>query len=213
MCQKYCKLCCFLSSFSPFTVNKSKAIPFEPGCTKTMICARVFVLILAIVATACAACANVFAVFQKEVAGVKTIQTLWYSKVSAGPSDTVSKVADSVCAQFKLFFTVCEGVTVGAAGLGFIVVLLAIVRLFTGPALCFLKCLISFLLSLAFAASGVCVALVVYGYLKGYCQDDAILAPLYLPFKESGFDFWVSFYLICIACGLFMITNLFQCCA
>ncbi|KAH9577179.1 Amastin surface glycoprotein [Trypanosoma melophagium] len=178
-----------------------------------MICSRIIVLILVIAATACAACANVFALFYGDNLGIKTIQTLWYSKTRAGGADTVSKVADSPCKEYKTFFTVSEGVAVGAAGLGFIVFLLAIAQLAMRSRVCCLRDFISRLLLLAFCAAGVCVALSVYGYLKGYCQDDALLAPIYGSFQERKFNFSLAFYLICASCGLFLIADIFECCA
>ncbi|RNF25650.1 uncharacterized protein Tco025E_02210 [Trypanosoma conorhini] len=170
-------------------------------------CFRVLVLVLAILATACAVCANIFPVFQKENELVTMKQTLWYNEVILPDgNETEQKVSKSLCGQYKLFFRVSEGTAVGAIGVGLIVVLLTVIQMICRVLSCCLGCFTSLLIDLAFAASGVCVALLVYGYMKGYCQDDTALSPLYAPFKDQDYKFAESFYLICVACALFLIS-------
>ncbi|RNE99599.1 uncharacterized protein Tco025E_09140, partial [Trypanosoma conorhini] len=172
-----------------------------------MFCLRVLVLVLAILATACAVCANIFPVFQKEKELVTTKQTLWYNEVILPDgNETEQKVSKSLCGQYKLFFQVSEGTAVGAAGVGLIVVGIVFAQLFLHERICCFIYGVSLLIDLAFAASGVCVALLVYGYMKGYCQDDTALSPLYAPFKDQDYKFAESFYLICVACALFFIS-------
>ncbi|KEG06561.1 hypothetical protein DQ04_13341020 [Trypanosoma grayi] len=173
---------------------------------------RVFVLILSVLATACVVCANLFDVFRRDIGGGSTKQTLWYSKATVG-SGIKDLVRDSLCNEYKLFFQISEGVAVGGAAIGFIVLILAIVRLFMGRGSCFLRCFILFLTSAAFAGCGACVGLLVFGYMQGYCQNDDSLRDAYAPFKDRGYEFVEGFYLICVACGLFLFVNFFQCCA
>ncbi|RNE99600.1 uncharacterized protein Tco025E_09141 [Trypanosoma conorhini] len=177
-------------------------------------CFRVLVLVLAILATACAVCANIFPVFQKKKELVTMKQTLWYNEVILPDgNETEQKVSKSLCGQYKLFFRVSEGTAVGAAGVGLIILGLVTAHVIANVKNCCLTICISLLVLLAFAASGVCVALLVYGYMKGYCQDDTALSPLYSPFKDQDYKFAESFYLICASCALFLISSFFQCCA
>ncbi|RNF01820.1 hypothetical protein TraAM80_06755 [Trypanosoma rangeli] len=66
---------------------------------------RILVLIMAVLATACAVCANIFPVFQKKSDTVTMKQTLWYSRtILPGGNETEHKVSKSLCQQYKLFF-------------------------------------------------------------------------------------------------------------
>ncbi|KEG06559.1 hypothetical protein DQ04_13341000 [Trypanosoma grayi] len=176
-----------------------------------MFCCRVLVLLTSVLATAAAACANVFTLFRKSDGSTKYEQTLWYSRVTAGHNKEMVK--DSPCDQYKLFFQISEGATVGGAGVGFIVLVVAIVQLFVIYRASSFRCGIFTFSFIAFAACGACVGLLVFGYMKGYCQNDDSLRDAYAPFKDSGYQFAEGFYLICAACGLFLFSSLFQCCA
>ncbi|EAN81696.1 hypothetical protein, conserved [Trypanosoma cruzi] len=177
-------------------------------------CCRVFVLIFTILAIGCAVCVNIFPLFEKESDAAKVKQTLWYNQTTVpGGVGTKVDVSDSLCGQYKLFFQVSEGAAVGAAGIGLVVLGLAIARLVLEEKSSCLNCTMSLLLSLAFAACGACVALIVYGYMKGYCQSDAVLSSQYGPFKDQGYKFSEAFYLICAACVFFFVSSFFQCCA
>ncbi|RNE99568.1 hypothetical protein TraAM80_08102 [Trypanosoma rangeli] len=173
---------------------------------------RILVLIMAVLATACAVCANIFPVFQKKSDTVTMKQTLWYSRtILPGGNETEHKVSKSLCQQYKLFFQASEAMIMGAIGVGLIVMVFVIVQMICGSLSCCLGCLTSLLITIASAASGVCVALLVYGYMKGYCQDDTALSSIYAPFKDQNYKFAESFYLICVACGLFFLSRFFQC--
>ncbi|KAF5218301.1 hypothetical protein ECC02_008804 [Trypanosoma cruzi] len=175
---------------------------------------RVTVLIFTILAIGCAACANIFPVFKKESNTKKVKQTLWYSQTTvSGGVGTKVDVSESLCGQYKLFFQVSEGAAVAAAGIGLVVLGLAIAQLILEEKNSRFTCCAASLISLAFAACGACVALIVYGYMRGYCQSDAVLSPQYGPFKDQGYKFSEAFYLICAACGLFLLSSFFQCCA
>ncbi|PWU89841.1 hypothetical protein C3747_384g23 [Trypanosoma cruzi] len=175
---------------------------------------RVTVLIFTILAIGCAACANIFPVFKKESNTKKIKQTLWYSQTTVpGGVGTKVDVSDSLCGQYKLFFQVSEGAAVAAAGIGLVVLGLAIAQLILEEKSSRFTCCAASLISLAFAACGACVALIVYGYMKGYCQSDAVLSSQYGPLKDQGYKFSEAFYLICAACGLFLLSSFFQCCA
>ncbi|EAN84422.1 hypothetical protein, conserved [Trypanosoma cruzi] len=175
---------------------------------------RVTVLIFTILAIGCAACANIFPVFKKESNTKKVKQTLWYSQTTvSGGVGTKVDVSESLCGQYKLFFQVSEGAAVAAAGIGLVVLGLAIAQLILEEKSSRFTCCAASLISLAFAACGACVALIVYGYMRGYCQSDAVLSPQYGPFKDQGYKFSEAFYLICAACGLFLLSSFFQCCA
>ncbi|KEG05257.1 hypothetical protein DQ04_24521000, partial [Trypanosoma grayi] len=161
-----------------------------------MFCCRALVLPLAILATAAAVCANLFAVFRKGTGHNKSEQTLWYSKADVG-SGIKEMVKDSPCDQYKLFFEISEGGAAGGAGVGFIICVLAIAQLCSRQGMCCLKCITSLFVTLAFAGCGACVGLLVFGYMKGYCQNDDSLRDAYAPFKDSGYQFAEGFYLIC----------------
>ncbi|ESL12219.1 hypothetical protein TRSC58_00017 [Trypanosoma rangeli SC58] len=173
---------------------------------------RVLVLIMVLLATACAVCANIFPVFQKKNNVVTIKQTLWYNRTAlSGGNEIEQKVSESLCTQYKLFFQVSEAMVVATVGVGLIVVGFAIAQLIIAVKGRCLACCGSFLITLAFDASGVCVALLVYGYMKGYCQNDTSLSSVYAPFKDQNYKFAESFYLISVACGLFLISSLFEC--
>ncbi|PWU88987.1 hypothetical protein C3747_412g11 [Trypanosoma cruzi] len=71
---------------------------------------RVIVLVLAMLATACAVCANIFPVFKKESDAAKVKQTLWYNQTTVpGGVGTKVDVSDSLCGQYKLFFSGIRG--------------------------------------------------------------------------------------------------------
>ncbi|PWU86750.1 hypothetical protein C3747_384g24 [Trypanosoma cruzi] len=175
---------------------------------------RVIVLVLAMLATACAVCANIFPVFKKESDAAKVKQTLWYNQTTVpGGVGTKVDVSDSLCGQYKLFFQVSEGAAVAAAGIGLVVVLFVIIQMIFQRICCCLGCATSLLISIAFVACVVCLALIVYGYMRGYCQSDAVLSSQYGPFKDQGYKFSEAFYLICAACVFFFVSSFFQCCA
>ncbi|RNF17593.1 hypothetical protein TcG_05502, partial [Trypanosoma cruzi] len=91
---------------------------------------RVIVLIFTILATACAVCVNIFPLFEKGSDAAKVKQTLWYNQTTvSGGVGTKVDVSESLCGQYKLFFQVSEGAAVGAAGIGLVVLGLAIARL------------------------------------------------------------------------------------
>ncbi|PWU86748.1 hypothetical protein C3747_520g3 [Trypanosoma cruzi] len=71
---------------------------------------RVTVLIFTILAIGCAVCANIFPVFKKESNTKKIKQTLWYSQTTVpGGVGTKVDVSDSLCGQYKLFFSGIRG--------------------------------------------------------------------------------------------------------
>ncbi|KAF8293607.1 putative Amastin surface glycoprotein [Trypanosoma cruzi] len=175
---------------------------------------RVIVLIFTILAIGCAACANIFPLLKKGSDAAKVKQTLWYNQTTvSGGVGTKVDVSESLCGQYKLFFQASEGAAVGAAGIGLVVLGLAIAQLILEEKSSRFTCCAASLISLAFAACGACVALIVYGYMRGYCQSDAVLSSQYGPFKDQGYKFSEAFYLICAACGLFLLSSFFQCCA
>ncbi|PBJ79027.1 hypothetical protein BCY84_03479 [Trypanosoma cruzi cruzi] len=165
-------------------------------------------------ATACAVCVNIFPVFKKESDAAKVKQTLWYNQTTvSGGVGTKVDVSESLCGQYKLFFQVSEGAAVAAAGIGLVVVLFVIIQMIFQRICCCLGCATSLLISIAFVACVVCLALIVYGYMRGYCQSDAVLSSQYGPFKDQGYKFSEAFYLICAACVFFFVSSFFQCCA
>ncbi|PWU90808.1 hypothetical protein C3747_356g37 [Trypanosoma cruzi] len=175
---------------------------------------RVIVLVLVILATACAVCANIFPLFEKESDAAKVKQTLWYNQTTvSGGVGTRVDVSESLCGQYKLFFQVSEGAAVGAAGIGLVVLGLAIARLVLEEKSACLNCTMSLLISLAFAACGACVALIVYGYMRGYCQSDAVLSPQYGPFKGSGLQVFRGLLPHLRRLRSFSAFQFFQCCA
>ncbi|KEG06562.1 hypothetical protein DQ04_13341030, partial [Trypanosoma grayi] len=178
----------------------------------TMVCCRVLVLLTSVLATAAAACANVFTLFRKSDGSKRYEQTLWFTRKNVGIGRK-KMVKDSPCDQYKLFFQISEGATVGGAFVGFIVLIVAIVQLFVIYRSSSIRCGIFTLSFIAFAACGACVGLLMYGYMQGYCQNNLLLSNSYAPFKDSGYEFAEGFYLICAACGLFLFCSLFQCCA
>ncbi|PWU86759.1 hypothetical protein C3747_520g10 [Trypanosoma cruzi] len=91
---------------------------------------RVIVLVLAMLATACAVCANIFPVFKKGNDAATVKQTLWYNQTTvSGGVGTKVDVSESLCGQYKLFFQVSEGAAVAAAGIGLVVVLFVIIQM------------------------------------------------------------------------------------
>ncbi|KAF8276845.1 hypothetical protein TcBrA4_0122000 [Trypanosoma cruzi] len=151
---------------------------------------RVTVLIFTILAIGCAACANIFPVLKKESDAAKVKQTLWYNQTTvSGGVGTKVDVSESLCGQYKLFFQASEGAAVGAAGIGLVVLGLAIAQLILEEKSSRFTCCAASLISLAFAACGACVALIVYGYMRGYCQSDAVLSSQYGPLRIRATSF------------------------
>ncbi|RNC59134.1 hypothetical protein TcCL_ESM03202, partial [Trypanosoma cruzi] len=107
---------------------------------------RVIVLVLAMLATACAVCANIFPVFKKGNDAATVKQTLWYNQTTvSGGVGTKVDVSESLCGQYKLFFQVSEGAAVAAAGIGLVVVLFVIIQMIFQRICCCLGCVTSLL--------------------------------------------------------------------
>ncbi|PWU86756.1 hypothetical protein C3747_520g8 [Trypanosoma cruzi] len=166
---------------------------------------RVIVLVLAMLATACAVCANIFPVFKKGNDAATVKQTLWYNQTTvSGGVGTKVDVSESLCGQYKLFFQVSEGAAVAAAGIGLVVVLFVIIQMIFQRICCCLGCVTSLLISHCVCrVCGVSGAYCVWVH-EGLLPERRRVSSQYGPFKDQGYKFSEAFYLICAACVFFL---------
>ncbi|KPA77833.1 hypothetical protein ABB37_06645 [Leptomonas pyrrhocoris] len=181
-----------------------------------MSCAyRVFVLTVLMLLTACATCANLFAIFRKPqltVAGVTTRDSYyyWYSELSAvGPIETNTRriySRDFECEAEKNYFIASAALAVGGAGLG-------------GLACVFMACwvsagrrvalgVVSLLLTFfAFACCVVVVSLTSYLFVNAQCKDGAADKK---TFEQQDYMLVEGFILMAVAAGGFLIMLFVQ---
>ncbi|PBJ70073.1 hypothetical protein BCY84_19096 [Trypanosoma cruzi cruzi] len=172
---------------------------------------RVTVLILTVLAIVCVFFSHIFPVLFKKTESLKTVYTLWYAESTLPDGSSIRRaVAGSSCGQYRTFFQAAEAFSVLSIGIGLVIAVFCFFQ-FLCVKVRFFFCFIWCLMFLAFLFCGACVAVVVYGYMKGFCQGGGPISLKFAPFKDQGFDFGVSFYFICIACGLFLLSSFFEC--
>ncbi|EKF33474.1 hypothetical protein MOQ_002663 [Trypanosoma cruzi marinkellei] len=174
---------------------------------------RVIVLVLTVLAIVCVVFSNIFPVLIRKSDSLKTEYTLWYAQSTLPNGSSIRRaVAGSSCGQYRTYFQLAEAASVLSICIGVFIAVFCFFQFLCVKARFFFW-VIWCLMFLAFLLCGACVTVIVYGYLNGFCQGGGSVSVKFAPFKGQGYDFGVSFYFICIACGLFLLSSFFECLA
>ncbi|AAZ10941.1 Amastin surface glycoprotein, putative [Trypanosoma equiperdum] len=162
-------------------------------------------------AVASAVCALVFPVFRMKNETKEAIQTLWYYMEKVDDVVKQTKVHESPCKEYSVYFQVIEAGVLISVLTGFAALVFIILSNCKIP-LCCLRIISTPLSIISFLVSSVSAVLITVGYGKGFCQWDDQLREDFAPFKERDFSVDAGFYLIVVTAVLFLVSSVAGCC-
>nr|CCD12274.1 unnamed protein product [Trypanosoma congolense IL3000] len=177
-----------------------------------MLCCGALAILLILFAISASVCAIIFPVFCKYSKNYEGLQTLLYFWEMVGKREKKTNVRDSECYEYSLHFQVALGSMATSAVIGLLALMFVIALIVLKDKMRHIKIVSLSLLFFAFLASGACVALLVLGYFRGYCQDNKSLSEKYKSFRGREFKFDIGLYLAATTCLLYLLGNVTHCC-